>query len=217
MSDDSADDKKRLRAAFLPLLRALSEDRAEQVGLAVTRRLERWSRWHQSSEVALYASLPGEVDSAPLFESARGSGRVTLLPRMRPGTQLEFVPIEGFEALRRGRYGVREPDEAVAARALEPGALVLVPGLAFDRRGGRLGRGGGYYDRALARLGGGAERPLLVGVAFDFQRVERVPMSGHDVFVDAVVSEEGLFLAGEESDAGGGSIGAQEQAEDGEE
>ena len=157
-----SEEKERLRAALLPALRAIAWERAEQEGRAIASQLDRWSEWACSPEVALFSSVPGEVDSAPILEVAQRAGMQILLPRMRTGSTLEFVPVEGFEDLVRGRYGVRQPGGEMRARPLQPDAIVLVPGVAFDRQGGRLGRGAGYYDRALARIARGPVRACFV-------------------------------------------------------
>jgi len=201
-------EKHRLRASLLPRLRSISAEQARRAGTGVVDRLRESACWQASAEVVLFASLPGEVDSGPIFEAARRDGRRTLLPRMLPGEGLEFLSFDAFEALEPGRYGVREPPAGIPARVHGPGTLILVPGVAFDRRGGRLGRGAGYYDRALAALRGGGGAPCVLGVAFSIQIVERVPMDRHDVFMDAVVTDEELWLvsggcAGQPGDGSG--------------
>ena len=186
---NESDAKERLRAAVLPLLRDVSREASARAGRAVARLLASRKVWLDAPEVGLFASLPGEVDTSPILELACQGGKRVLLPRMQSRTRLEFVPVDDFEGLVPGRRAVPEPDPSRAARPPSPDALLLVPGVAFDRRGGRLGRGAGYYDRALADLLRGFVRPRLVGVAFDLQIVERVPMTGLDVFMDAVVCE----------------------------
>ncbi len=188
-------EKQRLRASLLPRLRSIPVARATRAGSGVADRLRESAIWRVSTEVVLFASLPGEVDSAPIFEAARRDDRRTMLPRMLPSGALEFVPFDDFEGLAVGRYGVREPATPTPARTPRVGTLLLVPGVAFDRSGGRLGRGGGYYDRALARLARGGAGPFVVGVAFPIQIVERVPMGPHDVLLDGVVTDEELCLA----------------------
>ena len=189
-----AREKQRLRASLLPKLRRVPVARARRAGSGVADRLRESAIWQACSEVVLFASLPGEVDSAPIFDAARRDGRRTLLPRMIPGEALEFVPFDDFEELAVGRYGVREPAAAIPARAPRDETLLLVPGVAFDRSGGRLGRGAGYYDRALAGLVSGGARPFVIGVAFRIQIVEEVPMGPDDVFLDGVVTDEDLWL-----------------------
>jgi 5-formyltetrahydrofolate cyclo-ligase len=190
-----AREKQRLRASLLPTLRSIPAERARRAGSDVASRLQASAIWEACTEVVLFASLPGEVDTLPIFEAARRAGRRTLLPRMQPGGNLEFVPFDDFERLAAGRYGVREPAPVTPARVPCDGTLLLTPGVAFDRGGGRLGRGAGYYDRALAGLVRAGAGPILMGVAFSIQIVEQVPMGPHDIFLDGVVTDENLWLA----------------------
>ena len=137
--------------------------------------------------VALYAALPDEVPTRPLFEALARAGTPRLLPRVAPGRRLVFALVERWEDLRPGGYGVLEPPEA--APVFEPGEgdVVVVPGVAFDRAGRRLGRGKGYYDRAFPP--GDRPRPWLFGVACEAQIVESVPTDSHDRAMDAIVTE----------------------------
>jgi 5-formyltetrahydrofolate cyclo-ligase len=184
-----AGEKRRLRAELSSLLRDLPEDASRRAGLHIARHLGSREDWIAAAEIGLFASLPDEVDTNPTLEMAWSAGKRVLLPRMVGRSDLEFVPVEDLSSLVVGRRGVREPAPGRSGRSFRPGAMLLVPGLAFDRRGGRLGRGAGYYDRALARIARGSARPRFVGVGFDVQIVERVPMTEHDVFMDAVVTE----------------------------
>ena len=121
---------------------------------------------------------------------AAGSCKV-LVPRCPEPGRLEFAAVEDWSALCAGRFGVLEPAASQPALELGAGDLAIVPGLAFDRAGRRLGRGGGYYDRAFP-----AERsdaPTLVGLAFEFQVVAEVPSACHDRRMDAVCTEAGLM------------------------
>ena len=137
----------------------------------------------------LFASIAGEISTRPVLDCARAAGRRLLWPRVNPQGELEFAACPGWEALRPGRYGVLEPPAELAAEPLGPDVLVLVPGLAFDRTGGRLGRGGGHYDRALARRRGARS----FGTGFAFQVVEELPLEPWDARVDALLTEEGIL------------------------
>jgi len=139
--------------------------------------------------IALFASLPGEPSTRSLFDSLRSQERRCLLPRTTDSRQLEFCEVPGWEDLRSGRYGVSEPPEGSVVVPLEDADVVVVPGVAFDASGGRLGRGGGYYDRALACL----EGPFVVGLALEAQVVEEVPRGELDQLVDAVVTERRIL------------------------
>jgi len=148
----------------------------------------------KASCIALFASLPDEIDTRPLFERARAQGRRCLLPRLVAGSRrLEFAEARRWEDLAPGEYGALAPAASRPAVALAAAALVLVPGLAFDRSGRRLGRGAGHYDRALAECAAGAAVPVCWGVAYAAQVVDRVPTEAHDRGVDAVACEEGLL------------------------
>ena len=99
--------------------------------------------------------------------------------------------LEGACDLSPGRFGILEPPQDAPCSSLLELDLVFIPGVAFDRYGGRLGRGGGFYDRALAGADGSAG-PRRLGVGFAFQWVERVPVLDHDLAVHGVLTEEGL-------------------------
>lgn len=174
------------------VLGQVSPQDAWLVGEAISNRLSSWSSWKSSRVVALFATLPGEVDTRPLLERSQREGKRLLLPRILADDTLEFAIVEGIESLRPGRFGVLEPDAGCPAQAIGEDTIVFVPGLAFDRRGGRLGRGAGYYDRALAESGPRSGRPRIMGMAFESQLVEIVPMGQGDIRMDGVVTERGL-------------------------
>lgn len=174
------------------VLGQVSPQDAWLVGEAISNRLSSWPSWKSSRVVALFATLPGEVDTRPLLERSQREGKRLLLPRILADDTLEFAIVEGIESLRPGRFGVLEPDEGCPAQAIGEDTIVFVPGLAFDRRGGRLGRGAGYYDRALAESGPRSGRPRIIGMAFESQLVEIVPMGQGDIRMDGVITERGL-------------------------
>lgn len=118
-------------------------------------------------------------------------GREIALPVAAAGQALTFRSWRPGEQLIAGEFGAREPGRKAAAR--RP-AVLVVPLVAFDIRGGRLGRGGGFYDRTLAELK--AAGPVVAaGIAFSAQRVPAVPLEPHDQRLDWIVTEEGAFRA----------------------
>ena len=135
--------------------------------------------------VALYAAKSTEVDLAGLDADLRARGVRVVYPRVVPGQRvLELA--EGN--LAPGTFGLREPTGA--AVPLDEIAAFVVPGIAFDREGGRLGWGGGYYDATLALARPDARR---IGVAYDCQLVERIPRDAHDIKLDLVVTETATY------------------------
>ena len=169
---------------------------ADLASRSIAGRVQSLSAWSETVSVALYASLPGEVDTRPLIEAALAAGRRVLLPRVIGTGRLEFAQCVDPAELVPGPFGVREPPGSRGPMPLEHDMLDCVPGLGFDRAGGRLGRGAGYYDRALAPGSWPDRRPVLLGLAFELQLVERVPMSPLDVRMDGVVTEEHEWIGG---------------------
>jgi 5-formyltetrahydrofolate cyclo-ligase len=141
---------------------------------------------------ALFASLRSEIWMRPMFQAIRGAGGVPLVPRVR-GPRLEFVAVRDWADLRAGSFGVPQPFAGRHPRRLAPADVVVLPGLAFDRMGRRLGRGHGFYDRTFASA---EPTPLLIGACYDFQLLDRVPHGSHDRRVDAIVTESRMIWCG---------------------
>jgi 5-formyltetrahydrofolate cyclo-ligase len=138
----------------------------------------------------LYAAVPGEVGTGLIAEAVRLAGGKVYYPRIRPDGDMSFHRVDREDGLVPGRYGIPAPaGESMGSGEPERFDLVVVPGLAFDRRGFRLGRGGGYYDRFLSRV----VPTLVVGLAFSWQIVPAVPVDPWDVPMGAVVTEKGVI------------------------
>lgn len=137
--------------------------------------------------IGLYAAVRSEVETEGLFHRLRARRCQLFYPRCRlSGRLLDFVPVADPGELQPGAFEIPEPaGEPVDLDRLD---LVVVPGLAFDRRGARLGYGQGYYDRTLAAFGGGR-----VGLAFGAQILEKLPVDIHDQPMDAVITEDGVL------------------------
>jgi len=139
----------------------------------------------RAARVALYAAFDGELPTRALFDALGSLSIARLLPRIEGGA-ITWARAPRWEALAPGGFGILEP--SAEPEPLHTSDVVFVPGIAFDRRGGRLGRGGGHYDRAFPR---GAEAPWLVGVGYSFQWVAEIPRDSRDRRVDAIVTEHG--------------------------
>ena len=160
---------------------------------AAQARLMRAPCWQKADTLALYMPAKGETGTELLLESALADGRRVFYPRVLGGNgAMEFVEVRGLDDFERGAFGIMEPRPALAGepeRAFNPD-LVVVPGLAFDRRGRRLGFGGGYYDRFFAQ----SSCLTLAGFCFSFQLCREVPADPWDVAMDAVCTDEELIL-----------------------
>ena len=140
--------------------------------------------------IALYHAHGSELDTRPLIDALLSAGREVFLPVVTARTTLKFTRLRATSALRRGRHGIATPARGASSQ-LSDLDLILVPLLAFDARGHRLGSGAGYYDRALARPRA-FRRPFVVGYAYAQQEQTRLPDDPWDRKLDAVVTERGV-------------------------
>ena len=147
----------------------------------------------RGSLVGLYMPVAGEVGTERIRARYLEAGVRLFYPKVMEDGNLSFYPDGGDKGWVRGKYGLLEPRIHPGTDGLRGGFdLVVVPGMAFDAKGRRLGRGCGYYDRFLFGIAGGA---MTVGLAFSLQLLPEVPVDAWDVPVDVVVTEEGVIRA----------------------
>jgi 5-formyltetrahydrofolate cyclo-ligase len=175
--------------------RALKASARRQAALAVRNHLNGARLLRPGMRVGLYLAVNGELDTRPIIALARRHGCHVLVPVIRShrGSTMWFVPLT--EPLRSSRFGTPEPwagrHAKVPARWLD---LVLLPVVAFGPTGERLGSGAGFYDRAFAHLHARRawRKPLLVGLAYHWQRVDDLPAQPWDVPLAAVITDTGV-------------------------
>jgi 5-formyltetrahydrofolate cyclo-ligase len=196
---DDAESLRALRRRLRAARRALGDRQQRANAEAIVRRLARWSALRRAANIALYVAADGEPDVRDLICRLPKRGRRWFLPVLRGHVEgrLWFVRHRPGDPLWPNRFGIPEPRRR--RRVIQPVHgldLVLMPLVGFDARCNRLGMGAGYYDRSLARLRLRQHwpRPLLVGVAHECQRVERLEPQPWDVPLDAVVTEAGFYL-----------------------
>lgn len=191
MSVDHALLRKTLRAQR----RGLGAVQRRISARSLTRTLMASTLIRRSRHFAVFLPNDGELDLRPAVRRLWRAGKRCYLPALS-GHRLRFLPYAAGSPLRRNRYGIPEPAlrhhrHWRDLRALD---VVLVPLVAFDGRGNRLGMGGGYYDRTFAYLARARlwHRPLLIGVGYRFQRVGALPERAWDVPLAGVLTEDGL-------------------------
>jgi len=140
---------------------------------------------------ALYYPHGSELDCLPLLRALRAAGKRSLLPAFTKQGSMIFRLYAADAPLQSGAFGLTEPAER--APALAPDAILL-PLLAFNATGGRLGQGGGYYDKAIAALQAQGRRPPLIGLGYSAQQLPPWPAEPHDAPLDAALTEKGLRL-----------------------
>ncbi|MFE2140978.1 5-formyltetrahydrofolate cyclo-ligase [Streptomyces sp. NPDC059456] len=190
-------EKALLRRELLAARRALSPESLRTSALALSRSALELPELADAQTVAAYVSVGSEPGTRDLLDALRAAGKRVLLPLLLPDNDLDWAGYEGpgslAEAAHPGRMRLLEPAGARLGPDAVTGAdAVLLPGLAVDGRGMRLGRGGGSYDRVLARLARAGAHPALVVLLYDEEVVARVPAEPHDHPVQAVATPSGV-------------------------
>jgi len=190
-------ERAQLRATLRARRRALAAPEQERAARALAARLKSARLFRVSARIAFYLPNDGEIDPGPLVECARDMNKTCFLPilsRLRHD-RLWFAPYEPGTLLARNRFGIPEPvvpaRHWVRAQELD---LILLPLVAFDTRGNRLGMGGGFYDKSLAFLGTRERwrKPHLIGLAHEFQLVAKLEPFPWDVPLQAVVTNQSI-------------------------
>ncbi|MDE5912420.1 MAG: 5-formyltetrahydrofolate cyclo-ligase [Muribaculaceae bacterium] len=173
-------DKREIRLRVKARKSLLSDDERRNAAKAVFDVLERTAAFLVADRILMYHSLPDELSTLEFIEKW-SDRKQFFLPRVN-GVNLELLPYRRTN-LRHGAFNIEEPegDEIVAAELME---LIVVPGVAFDRQGNRVGRGKGFYDRLLSET-----KALTVGVGYDFQLFDEVPAEPHDTPMDVIITE----------------------------
>jgi 5-formyltetrahydrofolate cyclo-ligase len=185
--------KAEIRKRILRLRNTMTQEEIRAGSDAIVKRLTELSALRRASALMVFLSYGSEVMLDDLIRWAWREGKRIAAPLSNPGTR-ELIPcrIDSFEDLESGHYGIREPKVASAKPfPREEIECVLVPAVAFDRRGYRVGYGGGYYDRFLP----GVPQAARIGIAFACQIVEQIPPDPHDVTVDGIVTEREFIVA----------------------
>ena len=187
--------KREIRERLRALRRGLSSREKEDAARAVFERIAEYEAYKRARVVMAYIAVRGELSLAPVIADILAGGKTLLLPRCEaPGIMTARI-VRAVEDLTPGVFGLLEPK--MECRIADPAqiGLILVPGVAFDREGHRIGQGGGYYDRFLGKSG--AHR---AGVCHDFALLESVPFEAHDLLMDDVITPGGMYSAGKRCD-----------------
>jgi len=192
MTDHSQSDEKELLRQNLKSLRAqVSQLAGMASALALWSQLKQLPQFNNAKRIAAFVPTQTEINMTPILEGILCLQKELYLPKADPAqTLLGFYPVSDLKKLMPGSHHIPEPP-SMTALPPEKLDLILVPGLAFDRRGYRLGYGKGYYDRFLSQLGPSC---FSIGVGYSFQMIEKVPFSSHDIPVKSLLSEKSFQL-----------------------
>lgn len=175
--------KAKIRSKILYKLRTQKEAERESKSRAIKDMLFRLRVFNKAKRVMFYITFGGEVETKDMIKEAQKLGKIIAVPICKKNRIIKACLLGKNSKMARGPYGIWEPvqKECLNLKYLD---LVIAPGVAFDKKGLRLGRGKGYYDRFLKRL---SPKTTSVGLAFDFQILPAIPAATHDVSVHKVL------------------------------
>ena len=184
------EEKREIRRAMKLRRREADADWICAASRRIQDALAALPEFEKAAALGCYQSLPFEVQTGSLIGRAFEQGKRVCCPAYNEAeSRYELTWLSGPDAMVPGRWSIPEPDGAPRAGFMDVD-LLIVPALAFDRQGNRLGHGGGHFDRILGIWSG-----VKIGIAFDFQVLEHVPMGCQDIPVDVVVTEQAVYRA----------------------
>lgn len=175
-------EKEILRRKIRDAKRRFTGAELDGLSLGIIRRLLSHPVIRRAGTILMYHSLPDEVNTHGAVDILAGSGKTVLLPKVVSDTGMDIHLYCGKCDLRMGAFGIMEPVGGLFTH-YDDIEVAVVPGMAFDAEGNRLGRGKGYYDRFLANIPG----VYKIGLCFDFQKIEKIPAGDYDVRMDEVI------------------------------
>ena len=184
-------EKKDLRKRILALRRSINKEELRLASDKITESILAWDCYRRAEKIMLYLAMPDEPDLDGVIEDALTQGKTVCVPHLTAAYGvMEAAIITGLADLARGKLNIRSPNPATL-KTLDAGLLdlIVVPGVAYDLAGRRLGMAGGYYDRFLPR----AARAIKIGAVWRQAIVDEVPFEPHDQLVDYLVSQTGIF------------------------
>lgn len=194
-------DKASLRRYFSDLRRGLTPDERRAAEASICETLFSLPAWRDSPVICGYISVRGELNTTPILQRAAAEGKTVALPVTVTGTDegrmvFRALPDGDLSRLVPARFGIPEPDEScpvLTGKDLAH-ALILIPALAFDKNGYRLGYGGGYYDRFLSSLREAEIPHTAVGLAYAVCRAAALPREAHDIPVHIILDERSMTI-----------------------
>ena len=182
------DEKSRIREHMKKLRSSIDVNTYRRYCMSIMEQCKSLGEWRNAQVVHIYvSSVNNEVDTLGLIITMLDRGKLVVVPRCsRENRELHNIHLKSLDELKQSRFGLMEPDFNVTS-IIQPDRfnLIIVPVLAFDRSGARVGFGDGYYDRLLSQCS-----CTKVGVAYSFQEVDHVPVESHDERLDIIITEK---------------------------
>lgn len=193
MTTQMTDEKSRIRQEMRLRRKQLEPSVQEEAAKRACAHLTAFAPYRAAQCVMAYAACRGELSLDSLIREILAAGKTLAMPRCEAPGVMTARRIERLDQMEEGAYGLMEPREDCAVIPPEAIGLILVPGTAFSRAGGRVGQGGGYYDRFLEQT-----EALRMGVCHGFALMDDVPGERHDQHMNCILTPEGIILCGRE-------------------
>lgn len=184
--------KRSIRRKMLAHRRSLSEDEFRHASLSIQRLFLETPEYLGARGIVVYSPIHKEVDTEMIIHEALACGKRVALPAV-VHHELVFREVSEISSLKRGAFGIMEPAGSSRLFELAEVDIFVLPGIAFDLTGHRVGYGKGYYDKTLHRIEG---QGRLIGLCHDFQLVDRIAGEPHDVKMDLIISEKRIIRTG---------------------
>lgn len=179
-------DKNELREYMKNLRGSISIEEKDKKDRSIFNKVVNNKQYIEAETIMVYVSFGLEVDTISIIKNALDNNKIVCVPKIiNKKDGMKAVKIEKLEDLIKNKFGILEPlsfDKEINGKDID---LFLVPGLAFDKNGGRIGYGAGYYDRFLKNS---KDNSLKIGLAYDFQVIDNVPMAENDIYLDIIIS-----------------------------
>lgn len=181
------EEKKELRKRILKIRNEMDLDNKIKSDKIIYNKFIQSEFYLQSNDIFIYVSYNSEIDTKNIIMKALEDKKNIYVPRTNYKTKImEAVKILSLESLIEDKYGILEPAEDKSPEDPNKFDLIIMPGVAFDKYGGRMGYGAGYYDRYLEKI----SKPLnKVALAYDFQVINKVPIDIHDIPIEYIITE----------------------------
>ncbi|OAA92120.1 5-formyltetrahydrofolate cyclo-ligase [Clostridium ljungdahlii] len=180
-------DKSIIRKKMKEERNKLSNLQKEKLDNSVLQKVIESEEYNKANSIFIFVSYGSEVDTHRIIKKALKQGKNIYVPKVISKEDgMIAVRIHDFSELKSGAYGILEPEDTKSKVEESSIDLCYIPGVAFDKRGGRVGYGGGYYDRFFKKL---REDSQKIALAYRFQVLDEVPMEEHDMFIDGIISD----------------------------
>ncbi len=188
-------EKKILRKRILDIRNSMLQDEKKKKDNTIRNKFLESDYYKASQNIFIYVSYSSEIDTIEIINKALIDGKRIFVPRtVFKNKLMDAVRIYSLDNMKKDRYGILEPGQESSCINPDKLDLIVVPGVAFDREGGRTGYGAGYYDRYFKKISDERKKEIKkVALAYDFQIVDKVPMDKQDVRIDCIITEREII------------------------